>query len=222
MHRPSFVPSQSATPQARPSPRVGNRSLESSFHSSLHGHILVNDDEAVHVAEPEVSLSSSCSDHGHDETEEDQEEAEEGDEEVESDDESQLHAKAAEASKRRWFPTLPTLTPLQRNILKCSIAYFIGSLFTFSPYLSGFISDLTSYGPSDGDRVPSPTGHMVATMYVNSHSAWARLTIVSVRCTTILRKQWVLCSRLICFASLAYSGLDLWPWSACHFSGSLR
>jgi hypothetical protein len=49
-----------------------------------------------------------------------------------------------------------------RNVLKCSIAYLIASLFTFSPYLSGFISDLTSYGP--GERKPSPSGHMVATM----------------------------------------------------------
>ncbi|THH31394.1 hypothetical protein EUX98_g2773 [Antrodiella citrinella] len=62
--------------------------------------------------------------------------------------------------------SLPSLTPLQRNILKCSVAYFIGSLFTFSPYLSGFISDLTSYGPSDRERAPSPSGHMVATVAV--------------------------------------------------------
>lgn len=55
--------------------------------------------------------------------------------------------------------TLPTL---YCNILKCSVAYFLGSLFTFSPYLSGFIADLTNYG--SGERIPSPSGHMVATM----------------------------------------------------------
>ena len=54
------------------------------------------------------------------------------------------------------------LPPLYRNILKCSLAYFLGSLFTFSPYLSGFIADLTNYG--SGERTPSPSGHMVATM----------------------------------------------------------
>ncbi|KAI0676139.1 Fusaric acid resistance protein-like-domain-containing protein [Trametes maxima] len=70
---------------------------------------------------------------------------------------------------RRWFslpktPKIPTLSPIYRNILKCSIAYFIGSLFTFSPYLSGFIADITGGDP--GDRIPSPSGHMVATVAV--------------------------------------------------------
>ena len=67
---------------------------------------------------------------------------------------------------RKWcnLPRLPTLTTVQRNILKCSVAYFIGSLFTFSPYLSGFIADIT--GDDPGERVPSPSGHMVATVYV--------------------------------------------------------
>lgn len=55
-----------------------------------------------------------------------------------------------------------SLSPLQRNIIKCCIAYFIGSLFTFSPYLSGFIVDIT--GDNPGERIPSPSGHMVATM----------------------------------------------------------
>ena len=57
---------------------------------------------------------------------------------------------------------VPTLTPVQRNILKCSIAYLLGSLFTFSPYLSRIISDVTADGPGAG--VPSPSGHMVATV----------------------------------------------------------
>jgi hypothetical protein len=59
---------------------------------------------------------------------------------------------------------LPTFTNTHRNILKCAIAYFIASLFTFSPHLSRFISDLSSYGPND-PTTPSPSGHMVATMY---------------------------------------------------------
>lgn len=69
-------------------------------------------------------------------------------------------------SDRRWFSLgrVPTPTLVQRNVLKCAIAYFIASLFTFSPTLSNFIGDLTSYGP--GSKGPSPSAHMVATMYV--------------------------------------------------------
>ena len=59
---------------------------------------------------------------------------------------------------------LLTFTNTHRNVLKCAIAYFIASLFTFSPHLSRFISDLSSYGPND-PTTPSPSGHMVATMY---------------------------------------------------------
>jgi hypothetical protein len=68
--------------------------------------------------------------------------------------------------RRSWFSlrNLPTLTLVQRNVLKCSVAYFIASLFTFSPVLSHFIGDLTSYGA--GAKGPSPSAHMVATMYV--------------------------------------------------------
>ena len=57
---------------------------------------------------------------------------------------------------------LPTFTIIHRNVLKCAIAYFVASLFTFSPHLSRFISDSSSYGPNNS--TPSPTGHMVATM----------------------------------------------------------
>lgn len=64
-----------------------------------------------------------------------------------------------------WYSTqrLPTLSTLHRNIIKCVIAYFIASLFTFSPYLSSFISDITSDN-EPGQNPPSPAGHMVATM----------------------------------------------------------
>lgn len=40
------------------------------------------------------------------------------------------------------FSWLPTLTTLQRDILKCSIAYFIGSLFTFNSTLSKLVADI--------------------------------------------------------------------------------
>lgn len=62
--------------------------------------------------------------------------------------------------KRSWFSSLPfgqfSLSTVNRNILKCSIAYFIASLFTFSPFLSRIIGDM--------DSSPSSSGHMVATM----------------------------------------------------------
>lgn len=60
--------------------------------------------------------------------------------------------------------TVPTLTPLQRNIIKCATAYFIGSLFTFVPALSHLISDITGYDAGGGETKPSPSAHMVATM----------------------------------------------------------
>ncbi|KAI6037545.1 Fusaric acid resistance protein-like-domain-containing protein [Pisolithus marmoratus] len=59
------------------------------------------------------------------------------------------------------FPVIPLLW---KNILKCSVAYFLASLFTLHPYLSDFFGDLTSYGPGGGG--PSPSGHMIATIAV--------------------------------------------------------
>lgn len=65
--------------------------------------------------------------------------------------------------KRRWYSKWnpPSLTPLQRNILKCAVAYFIGSLFTFNSTLSGLITSVISTGD---ETAPSQSGHMVATV----------------------------------------------------------
>jgi hypothetical protein len=65
----------------------------------------------------------------------------------------------------RWYSmkSLPTPSNLHQSIIKCVIAYFIASLFTFSPYLSTFISDITSDNEPGNSR-PSPAGHMVATV----------------------------------------------------------
>ncbi|KAJ7496902.1 Fusaric acid resistance protein-like-domain-containing protein [Mycena latifolia] len=75
-------------------------------------------------------------------------------------------ASTVEPPSTRWFSPhrLPSVPLLYRNIFKCAVAYFIASLFTFSPYLSSFISDLTTY--RGGERRPSPSGHMVATVAV--------------------------------------------------------
>ena len=60
------------------------------------------------------------------------------------------------------FPNLPPMPILYKNIVKCAVAYFIASLFTYIPALSHFIGNITS----EGERTPSPSGHMVATVYV--------------------------------------------------------
>jgi hypothetical protein len=64
----------------------------------------------------------------------------------------------------KWLWHLPTLPTIYRNILKCSLAYFLGSLFTYYLPLSRFIAELTQDGP--GEMYPSAMGHMVATVYV--------------------------------------------------------
>lgn len=68
-------------------------------------------------------------------------------------------------STRGLLGRVPVLPTLYRNILKCSLAYLIGSLFTYYTPLSRFIVELTQDGP--GEKYPSATGHMVATVYVS-------------------------------------------------------
>jgi len=65
--------------------------------------------------------------------------------------------------KQRWYLEWkpPSLTTLQRNILKCAVAYFLGSLFTFNLTLSSLITSVVSAGV---ENAPSKSGHMVATV----------------------------------------------------------
>lgn len=77
--------------------------------------------------------------------------------------ESMLDTSAPAATTPERAPWLSTK---QKNILKCAIAYFIGSLFTFSPYLSDLISDIV---PLRQDEGPSPSGHMVATSQLDAY-----------------------------------------------------
>jgi hypothetical protein len=63
---------------------------------------------------------------------------------------------------RQLSSRLPTLSILYRNILKCSLAYFLGSLFTYYSPLARFIAELTQDSP--GEQYPSAMGHMVATV----------------------------------------------------------
>jgi hypothetical protein len=83
-----------------------------------------------------------------------------------SSDDSSATAIPQPASNSRFLPfQVPVIPILWRNVLKCAVSYLLASLFTFSPYLSGFISDISSPGP--GTSGPSPTGHMVASMYAS-------------------------------------------------------
>ncbi|KAG9316913.1 Fusaric acid resistance protein-like-domain-containing protein [Chiua virens] len=65
----------------------------------------------------------------------------------------------------RWIPSrVPAIPLLWKNMLKCSVAYFIASLFTFHPSLARFFGDLTSYGSGGGS--PYPSAHLIATIAV--------------------------------------------------------
>ncbi|KZT51834.1 hypothetical protein CALCODRAFT_442467 [Calocera cornea HHB12733] len=59
--------------------------------------------------------------------------------------------------------TLSFLSRPSKDIIKCVLAYFIGSLFTFVPELSAIIAGLK---PANGSRGPSWSAHMVATIVV--------------------------------------------------------
>ncbi|KAL0575801.1 hypothetical protein V5O48_006179 [Marasmius crinis-equi] len=71
-----------------------------------------------------------------------------------------------EETTPKWYSPkrIPQIPVLYRNILKCSIAYLVASLFTYNSWLSSFMSDLVSYGTGGGK--PLPSGHMVATVAV--------------------------------------------------------
>ncbi|KAH9017314.1 Fusaric acid resistance protein-like-domain-containing protein [Lactarius pseudohatsudake] len=73
-------------------------------------------------------------------------------------------SKPAAGAGRGLLSRVPALPTLYRNILKCSLAYFLGSLFTYYTPLSRLIVELTQDGP--GEKYPSAAGHMVATVAV--------------------------------------------------------
>ena len=85
----------------------------------------------------------------------------------ESEAETEESVDTRDNQDKRWLPCIriPDMPLLYRNILKCAIAYFIASLFTYVTPLSHLIGSITS----EGDKMPNPSGHMVATMYVISN-----------------------------------------------------
>lgn len=62
-----------------------------------------------------------------------------------------------------WYSLqhIPAVPVLYCNVLKCAIAYFLASLFTFNPYLSNILNRITSYEPG-----PFTSGHLIATIAV--------------------------------------------------------
>ena len=101
------------------------------------------------------SRSPSPSQSSHSESSDTDEEA--------SEDSSPRPSTIVNPTKRKWFFfTLPPLTALQRNVLKCGLAYFLASLFTLVPYLASFISDISSFGHGHGK--PSPSAHLISTV----------------------------------------------------------
>ncbi|KAJ7590150.1 Fusaric acid resistance protein-like-domain-containing protein [Mycena floridula] len=102
-------------------------------------------------------------------------EAEDSETDLNSDSDSSASSGDETPSNRpKWFQIqrlrVEEVPLLYRNILKCAIAYFIASLFTYSPYLSGLLGDLVSYGRNDPSK-PSPSTHIVATIAVYFHPA---------------------------------------------------
>jgi hypothetical protein len=67
-------------------------------------------------------------------------------------------ARSSALDRISWIYTL-SLTVTQKRVLKCAMAYFLGSLFTYVSTLSEFLVNVTSE-----KDVPSPIGHLVATM----------------------------------------------------------
>lgn len=65
---------------------------------------------------------------------------------------------------------MPVLSPLTKGILKCVIAYFIASLFTYSFPLANFLAHLLPNHDPDA-LVPFGSLHMIATVAVYFHPA---------------------------------------------------
>ncbi|CAO1636073.1 unnamed protein product [Parajaminaea phylloscopi] len=69
-----------------------------------------------------------------------------------------------------WPQGFPTLSPLFRGVAKCVLAYFLASLFTYSPALSAAMAHLLPNHKPDS-LVPFSNLHMLATVAVYFHPA---------------------------------------------------
>ncbi|KAF5386002.1 hypothetical protein D9615_002507 [Tricholomella constricta] len=115
-----------------------------------------------------------------------------------------------EQSSANWYSLrrIPSVPVLYRNVLKCAIAYFIASLFTFNPYLSELLKQFTWSGP-----VPLSGGHMVATIavYFNPAKTQGGMIEADIFCLAGL-----LYSAFVCLSSMSmFWWLELspgWEW----------
>ena len=122
--------------ERRSSLDTGLLASSSSASSSLHSRVDSSDTESTSLVSPEDAADQQG--------------------------QSLRGGKGRSSSWWKRLPHLPALPTLYRNILKCSLAYFLGSLFTYYPPLSRFIPELTQDGL--GEKYPSAMGHMVATV----------------------------------------------------------
>lgn len=139
------------------SPQVQSPNRDLDPFISLPNHVVASQPTPLSTEPEPISLQNTVR---HDfDSDSDSDTSESADD---SDAESNMHKHSVSKSRFRLLP----LTRLQKNVLKCSLAYLIASLFTLVPYLSGFLADVPSRGKWEGG--PSPSGHMVATVCVPS------------------------------------------------------
>jgi hypothetical protein len=143
-HIEDFIPSVEGVPEGGGA-REGERGEEEEGRSSLDTGLLASSSPRSHVDLPDTESTSLVSP-----------------EDTDQQGQSLRGGKGRSSSWWKRLSRLPALPTLYRNILKCSLAYFLGSLFTYYPPLSRFISELTQDGP--GEKYPSVMGHMVATV----------------------------------------------------------
>ncbi|KAF8070185.1 hypothetical protein FPV67DRAFT_1486576 [Lyophyllum atratum] len=116
-------------------------------------------------------------------------------------------------SHLRWYSLrrIPSIPVLYRNTLKCALAYFLASLFTFNPYLASLLSRIASDGP--GPHTPFQSGHMVATIvaYFNPAKTVGGMIEADIFCLIGF-----LYSAFVCLASMSmFSWLESkpgWEW----------
>ncbi|KAK7056022.1 Fusaric acid resistance protein-like-domain-containing protein [Favolaschia claudopus] len=116
-------------------------------------------------------------------------------------------------SKYFWAIESPILPWKYRLALKCSIAYFIASLFTFSPYLSSLISNFPAYNNTSSS--PSPVGYLVATVSVHFNPAKTIGAMVEADLYCLVG---LIYSAFVCLSSVSLfwwlQGKSGWDWLA--------
>ncbi|KAF6761178.1 hypothetical protein DFP72DRAFT_880344 [Ephemerocybe angulata] len=116
---------------------------------------------------------------------------------------------------RRLRSLVPTMPVVYRNVLKGAIAYFVASLFTFEPHLSTLFSGLVSYKNDGEEKLPLPSGHMVATIAVYFNPAKTMGAMIEADLFVLLGLFY---SSFVCLGSMAmYWWLELkpgWEWLA--------